>query len=254
MEIEVWVIVLLSAVFFCTGIMDGIAGGGGLISLPAVLLSGLPPDIALGTNKVSAYAGVFASLGTYARSGMVCWKAAWTGVPATLVGAMLGSKMVLSLDNALLGKVLVFMLPIGIFAFFMPKKDRGSREMTKLDIWLKLPLLCLLLGFYDGFFGPGSGTFFTLGLHLLVGFGLLRAVATAKLVVFLGGVSGVIMFAVMGKVVYAMAIPLGICCAAGNILGSKIAMHVGTGLVRRFILISLVLLFASLVWKFWIAA
>ena len=253
MELELWVVAILCAVFFCTGFMDGIAGGGGLISLPALLLTGLPPEVAMGTNKFAAYCGVTASLGSYARSGMVVWKAALTGIPAMLIGAIIGAKSILSLDSALIGKVLVFMLPIGIFAFFMPKKDKGARETRPGDLNFRLPLICLILGFYDGFFGPGSGTFFVIALHLFIGFGLLQSVATSKMVCLVGGIGGVVMFMLKGNVNLFLAVPLGACCIIGNIVGSRMAMRIGPDLIRRFLAFSLVLLFGSLVWKFWFA-
>jgi uncharacterized membrane protein YfcA len=251
MELDVWVVALLCAVFFFTGILDGIAGGGGLISLPCLLLAGLPPEAALGTNKMAAYCGVVASLGSYARTGLVVWKAALTGIPASLLGSVLGARLLLSLDSAVVGKVLVFMLPLGVLALFMPKKDMGAREMRPFDLHVKLPLVCLLLGLYDGFFGPGSGSFMVIGLHIFLGLGLLSSVATSKMIMFAGGLGGVFIFALKGHVHFLLGLPLGLCCVVGNIMGSKMAMKVGPGLVRRFLAFSLVLLFASLVWKFW---
>lgn len=253
MELEVWIVTLLCAVLFCSGFMDGIVGGGGLISLPALLLAGLPPEAALGTNKFVAYCGVAASFGTYARSGVVFWKAARTGIPAMLLGAIIGAKCLLALDSAVIGKVLIFMLPIGIFAFFMPRKDRGAREKRPGDLTFRLPLICMILGLYDGFFGPGCGTFFAIAFHLFLGFGLIPAVATSKMISLVGGMGGVIVFILKGNVNFLLGMPLGLCCVIGNIVGSRMAMRVGPGLVRRFLVVSLALLFGSLVWKFWFA-
>lgn len=251
MELELWLVALLCAVFFCTGVMDGIAGGGGLISLPALLLAGLPPEMAMGTNKVAAYCGITASLGSYARSGLVFWKAAATGIPTMLLGAVLGARCLLSLDSAVIGKVLVFLLPLGMLAVFMPKKDRGSRALRPGDLQVRLPLICLVLGFYDGFFGPGSGTFFAIAFHIFLGFGLLQSVATSKLIMLAGGIGGVVVFILRGHVDFFVAVPISACCVAGNIVGSRLAMRVGPALVRRFLAASLSLLFISLVWKFW---
>ena len=253
MELELWVIVLLGAVFFLTGIMDGISGGGGLITLPAMLLTGMPPEVALGTNKFIAYCGVGASLGSYARSGYVVWKAALTGIPTMALGAVIGAHLVLSLDSEMIGKVIIFLLPLGILATFMPKRDLGSREMRPLDLYFRLPLVCLVLGVYDGFFGPGSGTFMTIALHVVVGFGLIPAVATTKLISMAAGIGGLSIYVMRGTVDFMLVPPLAVCCIAGNIVGSRLAMKVGTGLIRRFLVFSLVLLFASLVWKFWIS-
>lgn len=253
MELELWITAVLCGVFFCTGFMDGVAGGGGLISLPALLLAGLPPEAAMGTNKVAAYCGITASMGSYARSGLVCWKAAKTGIPALCLGAVVGTKCVLSLDSELIGKLIVFLLPLGAVFTLMPKKDKGAREMTDSELRFKLPATCFGLGFYDGFYGPGSGTFCVMALHVFLGFGLLRAAATAKMLPILGGVGSMIIFALNGQIYYMLALPLSVCCMAGNVIGSRVAMRVGPDLVRRFIAFSLVVLFASLVWKFWFA-
>ncbi|GHV53417.1 UPF0721 transmembrane protein [Deltaproteobacteria bacterium] len=251
MELEPATLAFLCIAFFCGGFMDGIAGGGGLLTLPAMLLTGLPPETALGTNKFAAYSGVLASLGSYARSGFVLWKAALTGVPAMLIGDALGAGLLLSFDSAMVGKILVFMLPVGLFAVFMPKKDGRERPMKPYEFYSTLPLICFILGIYDGFFGPGSGTFFVIAFHAFLGMGLLQSVASAKMIGMAGGIGACLVFAVRGHINYLLALPLCIACAAGNILGSRMAMQVGPNLVRRFLVISLALLFASLIGKFW---
>lgn len=252
MELELWVVALLCATFLLTGILDGISGGGGLITLPALLLTGLPPEAAFGTNKIIAYTGAIFSLGNYARSGYVVWKTALTGIPVIVASSMLGAYLLLLLDSAAIGKVVVFFLPLGALATFMPRKEKAARDLRSSDLYVRLPLVCLGMGLYDGFFGPGSGTFLTIALHVFLGLSLIPSVATSKMIGVAGSVGSGFIFIAGGHVLWALAVPCALANIAGNIIGSTCAMRIGTGLVRRFLIFSLILLFGSLVWKFWI--
>lgn len=252
MELELWVILLLCLVYAGAGYIDSIAGGGGLLTIPAILLTGVPPDFAFGTTKFSGLIGMSVALGNYARSGLVVWKAALGGVPAVLIGAALGSHALLGMSNEMIGKVVVFLLPLGILATFLPKRDKGSRPPTPFHLYILLPPVCLVLGFYEGFFGPGAGSFFLMALHFLLGFGMLAASATMKLLNVAATGSALMVFIYQGKVLYLLAIPLTIASVAGNYLGSRTAIRVGPGFVRKILACSLSLLFVSLIWKFWL--
>ena len=146
----------------------------------------------------------------------------------------------------------MFLLPLGIIATLTPKTDRGEPPLRPLDDWLFMPLICLVLGAYEGFFGPGTGSFFLLALHFLLGFSLLRATATTKLLNLCGGLSAVVMFITQGKVLFLLGLPLAAANIAGNYLGSRAAMQVGPGFIKKVLSFSLTLLFISLIWKFWI--
>jgi uncharacterized membrane protein YfcA len=254
MELELWTIALLCVAYFTAGFIDSIAGGGGLITMPCILLAGIPPDLAFGTNKLASSCGLGAAMASYARNGLVLWRAAPLGIPAVLIGASIGGAVLLSLDNDTIGKVVVVLLPLGIFATFLPKKDRGEKRVGARQFYILLPLICLTLGFYEGIFGPGAGSFFILALHFLLGFGLLQASATTKLLNFAATASSCVIFIIQGKVLYMLALPLAAFSIAGNIAGSRTAMRIGAGFVRTVLSFSLTLLFASLVWKFWFGA
>lgn len=251
MELELWVVALLCFVYFSAGFIDSIAGGGGLLTYPAILLSGVPADLAFGTTKLTGAVGMSVALGNYARSGLVVWKAAPAGVPAVILGAMLGSEALLSMSNEMIGKVVVFLLPLGILATFMPKDDKGEREPTARQLYVYLPLVCLVLGFYEGFFGPGAGSFLLMALHFLLGFGMLASSATMKLLNVAATGSALMVFIYQGKVLYHLAIPLALAAVAGNYWGSRCAIRVGPKLIRKILAVSLSLLFASLIYKFW---
>ncbi len=253
MELEIWVIALLCSAYFAAGFIDSIAGGGGLISVPAFLLTGTPPEVVLGTNKLASCCGMATALRNYARSGLVVWRAAWVGVPVVLVGAALGAKALLFFDSEAVGKIIVALLPLGILATFMPKKDQGKhQDITPRGLYVHLPIICLILGFYEGFFGPGAGSFFILAQHFILRFGLLQASATTKLLNLGAGLSAVVVLMWHGKVLYLLALPLAAANICGNYMGSKLAIRIGAAFVRRLLSVSLSLLFISLIWKFWI--
>ena len=127
-EITITVIIILSAVSFTAGFVDSIAGGGGLLLMPSLLLAGLPPQIALGTNKLAATLGTSVSLRNFIRSKKVIWKVAVWGIAFALFGAFIGTKSILAFDNEFVGKIIVFLLPFAIFITLFPKKNRGLKS------------------------------------------------------------------------------------------------------------------------------
>ena len=241
----------LSVAAFFAGLIDSVAGGGGLISLPATLLMGVPPQMALGTGKFMASMGTTASFITYARNGAVAWRFAAAGAFFSLAGSILGSRAVLIIDNALLGKIILCLLPVAALMTFMPiRKREEGKEAGKLALYVVTPLLCGSIGFYDGFFGPGTGSFMLLGLHCLLGLGLVAASGTAKAFNLASNVSSLVVFIISGKVYYFIAVPMALANVAGNIVGSRLALRRGPTVIRRMLLISLGLLFVSLIWRY----
>ena len=254
MELELSILLLLCLVSFAAGYLDSIAGGGGLLMLPAFLLCGVPADFALGTNKLTASLGTAASLATYARSGLVIWRLAVVGLPVAFLGAFIGSKLLLLLDSAAIGKVVLVLLPFGILATLLPKTARvQERELVSRDLYLRTPLVCAAVSLYEGFFGPGSASFFILGFHHFLGIGLVRAVASSKIFNFTAGMSSVLVYALHGRILWLEAIPLALAAVVGGVVGSRMAIRSGAGFIRKILALSLGLLFVSLVWKFLLA-
>ena len=143
------------------------------------------------------------------------------------------------------------MLEIILVHTLLQKKDSlQTKELTNKAVYFYCPIICFALGFYDGFFGPGTGSFFILLFHFILGMGLIYASATSKIFNLTTGVGSLIAFALNDKVLYTLAIPLAISNIAGNILGSKLAMKIGAPFIRKMLVVSLVILLASLVWKF----
>lgn len=237
------------------GFIDAISGGGGLLTIPALLLSGVPPHVALGTNKVSACMGTAVSLANYAKHGMVNWKMAAYGIPFSIIGSWLGSLLALYLHPDLLGKILVALLPVAMIGTLLPpkKKINIQTESNGLRFWLAVPFVCTSIGIYDGFFGPGTGTFLILLLHWVLLLDLLAASATAKAFNLASNISAAISFIWHDAVLWALGLTMACCFITGNWLGSSFAINHGAQSVRKFLIVSLVLLLSSLIWQYFIA-
>ena len=200
----------LSAILICTGaallggFIDAIAGGGGLITMPALLLTGVPPHLALGTNKVSSCVGTSVALGNFARSHLVLWRLALAGLVFSLLGAYAGSILALYVNSEILGKILVGLLPVGMCATLLPKKERecAPRPLEGARFRTLVPLVCLLIGAYDGFFGPGTGSFLILAFHWILRVGLIEASATSKVLNLASNFGAVVAFIWHGKVLW----------------------------------------------------
>lgn len=237
------------------GFIDAIAGGGGLLTVPALLLTGVPPHLALGTNKVSSFMGTAVALGTFARSHLVLWRLALAGLAFSLLGAWAGSLLALKVSSAVLGKILVGLLPVGMLLTLAPRRGREAAPgaLSGARLWVLTPLVCLAIGIYDGFFGPGTGSFLILALHWVLNIGLMEASATAK-VLNLGSNGGaVVAFIWHGSVFWPLAALMTACSMLGNWFGSRTAIRVGARAVRRFLLVSLGLLLVTLIWRYFVA-
>ena len=246
--------IILSLISFLAGLIDSIAGGGGLLLIPSLLIAGLPPQTALGTNKFAATIGTGTALVNFIRGRKVIWKIAIYGIVFALFGGFAGSKAILSFDNEVVGKVIVFLLPLAAIGALYPKKSlvHEKSNFSKSDLFLKIPLICSSIGFYDGFFGPGTGSFFILAFYLSLGIGLVHASGTAKVFNFLSNLGALVIFLSEKKVVYLLGVPLALANVAGNYVGSHLAIKKGERIVRTFLLISLSVLFVSLIWKYFL--
>ena len=250
-------ILVCSGATFIAGIVDSIAGGGGLITVPAMLLMGVPPHATLGTGKFATSLGTGLALFNFARSNLVLWRIAGLGVIFSLLGAYAGSVLAMHLDSALLGKVLVALLPVGMAVTLIPKKEMqitAPLSVTGFRFWVFVPLVSLLVGGYDGFFGPGAGSFFILAFHWILRMGLIEASATSKVFNLASNVGALVGFLVAGQVLFALALPMAAASMAGNWVGSKMAIRAGAGMVRKFLTISLSLLMGTLIWRYFFSA
>jgi hypothetical protein len=228
------------AVLFITGLVagfvDAIAGGGGLITLPILLSMGLPPQLALGTNKLQATFGSGSAAWHYTRAGVVDLRRCRWGVVFTMVGATAGTLLVQHLDPMFLKHFIpVVLLAIAIYVFFKPRL--GAEDIRpRMRAGIFYLMAGLGLGFYDGFIGPGVGTFWTMALMLGLGLNMTRATGETKVMNFASNVTSLIFFALAGEV----AVAAGLVMGAGQLLGARAGSHMvvtkGTKFIRPIFL------------------
>lgn len=252
-DITLLILIALMVSAFAAGFIDSVAGGGGLILVPSFILAGLPPQLALGQEKIVSTLGTIAAIRNFIRNKKVIWTAVATGIPAGLIGAYAGAQAILYFDPDTIGKIILFMLPFGIILSFIPKKNRNednSASINKTVILFGVPTAVFVIGFYDGFFGPGTGSFLILALHYLLRFDLVSASATSKLFNFSSNIGALFAFMIAGNVLYMLAMPLVAMNLLGNHVGSSSAMKYGAKFIQRTISVSLSLLMISLGYKF----
>jgi uncharacterized protein len=226
------VVLLLVLAAFLAGFVDSIAGGGGLITIPALLLAGAPPVIALGTNKLQGMFGAASATWSYARNGHV--RLGPQAVPALLafLGSILGALTATVLPGKVFGAVLPLLL-VAIAVYFLLRPglndiDRAERMRPALFGITIVPLV----GFYDGLFGPGTGSFFMLAFVALAGFGLLKATAHTKLLNLASNIGGLVLFTFAGAVLWKTGLVMGIAQFAGAQIGARVAMKGGARIIK----------------------
>lgn len=234
--LPVTTILLLAAGGLCAGFVDSIAGGGGMIALPVLLTAGLPPHLALGTNKLQSSFGSLTATINYTRKGLVRPREMVWGVAATALGAALGTLAIQQVSATVLNSIIPVMLA-AVFLYTLFSPDLGYNDTAaRLKKNLFYLTMGLLLGFYDGFFGPGTGSFWALAFVLLLGFNLKKATAHTKITNFTSNIVALLFFLLGGKVVFTAGVIMGIGQVVGAYLGSRLVILRGVGLVRLFLL------------------
>lgn len=246
---HIWVIVC--PLVFLGGLIDAVAGGGGLITLPAYLLAGLPAHIASGTNKCGNMFGTLLSTGRFLKRGDVHIPSALAGMAGALMGAWLGARLNLIMPEQMLYYVMLAVVPV-MAVFLLLKRDFGqenrSGELGRGQLMAMALGIGLVIGGYDGFFGPGAGTFLMLAFTGLCRFDLLTASGNTKVANSASNLSSLITFALAGKVMWSVGIPAALCGIAGNYVGSSLALKGGAKVIRPMFLVVLALLLARLLY------
>lgn len=248
----IWVVVIISIVAFLAGVMDSIAGGGGLLLLPAWMFLGMPAQTALIQNKWISSLGTLAALRNFLKNGHIWWKMACIGVPFSLLGAWLGAKVILWVDPKTALFWVLCLTPLALLISLIPKNKALSNAvlLTPWHWYALLPLCALGVGFYDGFFGPATGSLLVLLLHYALGLDLLKASANAKCFNLASNLSALLLFIWKGKIIYSLVLVPSIANIAGNHVGSHIAMQKGAGVIANALRISIGLLLVSVVLKY----
>jgi uncharacterized membrane protein YfcA len=247
--IETWVYPALTAVAVLTGFIDAIAGGGGLIMMPALLFTGVPPLHALGTNKLQSMFGTGTALRNYWRSGLVEWRPNRLTVLVVFVGAALGVLLVQAIETRLLALIIpVLLVASAIYILLSPRmSDEDAHHRVSSKGYAPIGGA---IGLYDGFFGPGAGTFYTTSLVALRGYGLTKATALTKLFNWTSNIASVLFFAFGGHVLWLLGICMGLGAMAGAWLGSHTALRIGARLIRPLLVVISLGLTGRLLWGY----
>ena len=229
---------LLAGAAFVAGLIDAIAGGGGLVALPALLAAGVPPHVALGTNKGQAVFGAAASAISFWRRGMVDFDRAPIGFAAAFAGALLGAWGVLAVPLRPL-RVIVNVLLLVAAAVVLARRNVEARPhpLGPASRRAALAAIALVIGAYDGFFGPGTGSMLVVAFALLFGDALTRASGNAKIVNLASNLAAVLVFADRGVVLWSVALPMAAANAIGAATGVHLAVRQGDRLVRGVVLV-----------------
>lgn len=240
---------MIYPLIFLAALVDSVAGGGGLISLTSYAAIGLPPHMALGNNKFSSVWGTGISAFRFARRGHVQWPSALSAFAGALAGSAIGAHIALLLDERVITYIIVALVPC-VAVFMLVKRDFGTVEKTlpQKKTILYSAFVGLVIGMYDGFFGPGAGTFLIMAFTLVLGQKLLTACGNAKVVNFASNLAAVSTFMLNGSINYRIGIPCSLCAIAGGWLGAGLALKKGAKIVRPMMLVIIALLLAKLLY------
>ena len=238
---EPYILLLLCVASFFAGFVDAIVGGGGLIQTPVALI--LMPNLAvstiIGSLKIPAFSGTSFAAFQYIKQVKLDWKLLASMAIVAFVAAFFGSMLLTQVSNDFMKPVLFFVL-IGLAVYTFFKRDFGQkqhRHISKKRGVVYAMILSVLIGFYDGFIGPGTGSFLVLGFVALLGFDFLNASANAKMVNLATNFGSICLFFIKGKIIWAIAIPMAFSNALGGFLGAKLAINKGNQFIRIFFLI-----------------
>lgn len=233
---------------FLAGLVDSIAGGGGLISLPAFLFAGLPMHSAIATNKLSSAVGTTVSTTRYCKNGFFDRKIAIPSIILALIGSTLGARLVLLVGDQYLRWILIAILPIVAAAVFLDRS--GDNADASFPASKRVAVACaaaLIIGMYDGFYGPGTGTFLLLALTRFAHMDVRMASGNVKLINLSSNIAALVTFLFSGHVNIALGLAGALFCLAGHYMGAGMVMKSGNKIVKPIIIVVLILLFFKLI-------
>lgn len=243
-------LIIIYPLVFIAGFIDAVAGGGGLVSLPAYMITGIPVHSCVATNKMSAFMGTTVTTIKYAKSGFIPWKTALFCIPCAIGGSVLGAGLSLLIPDRIFMIVMVAVVPLtGIYVLvkkdvFAPRKKHGEAATI---------IICaaasFVIGVYDGFYGPGTGTFLILILTGLAGMELTKANGLTKAINFSTNISALVVFLVNGQVLFPLGIIAGVFNIAGNYLGATRFEKNGSKIVKPVLIIVLSVFFIKLIYE-----
>lgn len=228
---------LLVCVAALAGLVDAIAGGGGLLVLPVLLWAGLPPVQALATNKLQGSFGTFTASWHFVSRGHVDLARLWPAIALTFIGSGLGTLSVQYLDPEFLASLMpILLMAFALYFLFAPDLDKSQRR-RRIGLGLFAILVGGGIGFYDGFFGPGTGTFFAAAFVLLLGMDLRQATTGTKVLNLTSNLAALLFFSLGGHVVWTVGLIMGLAQAAGAWVGSHLVVRHGARVIRPLLVI-----------------
>ncbi|OKL36847.1 TSUP family transporter [Domibacillus mangrovi] len=251
LEIDSTLLIILIILGFLAAFIDSVVGGGGLITLPALLFTGMTPSAAIATNKLVGTIGSLTSTLMFYRSGKIDLTSVYKLFPLVFIGSMIGAWTVHLMNPEVLKPLMLIMLAaVAIYTIF--KKNWGSvSTYKKLSVhrFILFTALIFAIGFYDGFLGPGTGSFLMFAF-LMIGFDFIKAAGNAKFLNFGSNIAGLLMFMYLGQVNYVYGLPMGLAGIAGAICGSKFAIRKGSSYVRLLFITVTFLLIAKNIYDY----
>lgn len=237
MELTLEIITVIFLAAFFAGLIDTIAGGGGLLTLPTLLWVGMTPIEALSTNKLQSVFGTFTASSYFIRKKLVDLKEMKLMIFMAFFGSMIGGFALLQIDSSILEKIIpILLMVIGIY--FLLTKNVGEIERHKLISTTIFAIsLVFIIGFYDGFFGPGTGSFFTIAFIFFLGYNISKATAQTKVLNFVTNFSSLLFFLVFGEIYFIAGFIMAIGQVLGALIGAKLVVKKGQKLIRPFIVI-----------------
>ncbi|PSM52622.1 sulfite exporter TauE/SafE family protein [Campylobacter blaseri] len=232
MEFEIWQFAVFFIVAFIGGFIDAIAGGGGLICLPILMMMGVPAHTALATNKLQGSFGTLSATINFALKGYIDFKEIFSGIVFTFIGACLGTTLILFLDASFLNYLIpILLFIIFVYTIFSPNLGEIEKE-AKMNAKLFYIVFGLILGFYDGFFGPGTGSFWMFVFIGLMGFAMKKAVACTKVLNFTSNIVSLAVFIVGGHILWAVGLLMGVGQILGGYVGSNFVINKDVKYIR----------------------
>lgn len=252
MELGLLHFLIICPLAFLAGFVDAIAGGGGLISLPAYLLAGLPVHMAIATNKLSSSLGTATACWRYAKMGFVNWRLAPGCVVAAFVGSALGANLALVIGDGVFQKAMLIVLPLT--ALYVLRCQGLANDLDKPRYAFRITLALAVaaafaMGVYDGVYGPGAGTFMILLLSGLAHLPLQEANGLTKVINLTTNLAALLVFVLNGQVIFLLGLVAGVFNIAGNLAGSACFVQSGARVGRPLILLVIAIFFARTVWQ-----
>ncbi|MBQ7732766.1 MAG: sulfite exporter TauE/SafE family protein [Synergistaceae bacterium] len=253
MEWQISQLFIICPLIFIGGVVDAIGGGGGLITLPAFMIAGFPVHYAIGTNKVSSAMGTSVALTKFMLDGYMPLKLALVGIVCALTGSSLGAKTALLIDEKVLKVMMLFILPITAIYVFKSKnilanEGHDTQDVINGRVYVICILVALSMGFYDGFYGPGAGTFMLLLMAGAARLSVQKANGVTKAINLATNVAAMAVYFTEGKVILPIGLAAGLFSIAGNYIGARFFEKGGSKAVRPVIFLVLSLFFVRVIY------